>query len=336
MRNNIVVAGYADVDIIKTTEGFPQPHGLNTVKAINYALGGAACNVGFDLARMDKNLPVKIYGAAGADGDGDKVVNAFREYPNIDVSKIRRRGRNAFTDVLTENDTRARTFLTFGGADATFGMDDVNVDAMEADIFHIGYILLLPSLDAPDAEYGTKMAKMLKSIQEKGVLTSVDVVSETGDRYPKLVPPSLKYTDFLIVNEIEAGKTVGMSLRGDDDRLKTGEVMKALRRLKEMGVRRWAVIHTPEGGWGIDENGNEYGKESLKLPEGYIQGTVGAGDAFCAGVLYAAYSEKPLSEALFWGNVSAACSLSKPGGSEGIAPMAEMLKRFEEKTLDQK
>ncbi len=119
----------------------------------------------------------------------------------------------------------------------------------------MGYILLLPSLDAPDAEYGTRMARLLHDAQARGILTSVDVVSEVGDRYKTIVPPSLRYTDYFIVNEIEAGKTVGVPLRGPDERLLIDRIPEVLMKLKALGIKRWAVIHAPEGGFGIDEAG---------------------------------------------------------------------------------
>ena len=78
-----------------------------------------------------------------------------------------------------------------------------------------------------------------------------------------------------------------------------------------------------------DENGNYYEFESLKLPKGYIKGTVGAGDAFCAGVLYAAETDMPLPEALKLGACSAAASLSEVSASDGVKTKDEVLKLYE-------
>ncbi|MBQ3080037.1 MAG: carbohydrate kinase family protein [Clostridia bacterium] len=324
----IAVAGNMIVDKIKIVRAFPGRHELTHILSTSDSFGGAACNTGMDLARLDETLDVKIVGVIGDDADGDSVLNFFRQQPNIDISRIRRRGKNAFTDVITEAESRARTFLTFPGSGDEFDLDDVDADHLNCEIFHIGYILLMRTLDSPDPVYGTKMAHLLKRIKDKGILTSVDVVSETGNRYQALVPPSLKYTDFFIVNEIEAGKTVGLELRDEKGAINAENVKEALKRLKDMGVSRWAMIHTPEGGWGLDENGVFHESESISLPEGYIQGTVGAGDAFCAGALYAAYKGKGMQEAIRWGNVVAACSLSMPGGTEGVVNMEEALKRF--------
>ena len=103
----------------------------------------------------------------------------------------------------------------------------------------------------------------------------------------------------------------------------------ALQKLHELGVAKWAVIHCPELGCGMDEAGNYCEFESLKLPKGYIKGTVGAGDAFCAGVLYAAETDMPLREALKLGACSAAASLSEVSASDGVKTKDEVLKLYE-------
>ena len=86
----------------------------------------------------------------------------------------------------------------------------------------------------------------------------------------------------------------------------------------------------PEIGCGLDENGNYVEVPSLKLPEGWIVGTVGAGDAFCSGVLYGAWKGMALKEAIELGTASAACSLSQAGATEGMRPVAEVQKLYAE------
>ena len=89
------------------------------------------------------------------------------------------------------------------------------------------------------------------------------------------------------------------------------------------------MIHCPEVGCGLDENGKYFEVPSLKLPKGYIKGTVGAGDAFCAGVLYAAETGRPMDQALKLGACSAAASLSEVGASDGVKSAGEVLKLYE-------
>lgn len=45
----------------------------------------------------------------------------------------------------------------------------------------------MDGLDAPDAEYGTKAARLLAKVQAAGIRTSVDIVSEQSDRFQGIV-----------------------------------------------------------------------------------------------------------------------------------------------------
>ncbi|MDO4939907.1 MAG: carbohydrate kinase family protein, partial [Lachnospiraceae bacterium] len=201
------------------------------------------------------------------------------------------------------------------------------------DIFHIGYLLLMPALDAENAEYGTNMAKLLHRVQQMGIKTSIDVISEAGEeaekRFRKIVTPALKYTDYCVINELEAQNVTGVILRDSDDKLHVENFRAALEKLKELGVGTWAVIHCPEIGAGLDENGNYVECRSLKLPKGFIKGSTGAGDAFCAGVLYAAEKELGMAEALKIGACTAAASLSEVGSIDGVRPLADVLKLYD-------
>ena len=324
MNKGIAVAGDMVLDIIKEITRFPERHGLVRIEDKSFSLGGAVNNSGRDLAALDPSMPVKLIGMVGEDGEGDEMLRLLAEYKNIDTTRVLRHGQTSFTDVLSELDTRARTFLFYSGANGVFDCQHVDIAGLDCDIFHIGYILLLDALDQPDEQYGTRMARLLHDVQAAGILTSVDVVSEVGDRYKTLVPPALQYTDYFIVNEIESGKTVGIDLRDEHDNLITSRIPQVLRRLKQMGVKRWVVIHAPEGGFGLDENDQYVALPSLKLPEGFIVGTVGAGDAFCAGILHAAYKGESLEQAIADGVASAACSLRAAGASEAMCPIDEV------------
>ena len=318
------------VDITYPIETWPKQNELTHItEGITNSTGGSVCNTITDLARLDPQMHLVASGFAGHDAEGDFVMAEMSKYPNIDLSMVKRNGRTSFTAVMSNNQTKERTFFQHAGANAYYGEDDIDWDKLDVNIFHIGYILLLPHLDQPDAEFGTKMARLLHRAQSLGMKTSIDVVSESGDRFCKLVPPALKYTDSCVINELEAQQTTGVTLRDEDGTLHRENMPAALAKLKELGVSTWAVIHCPEVGCGMDENGTYFEVPSLKLPAGYIQGTVGAGDAFCAGVLYAAEKQLPMNEALKLGACSAAASLSAVSASDGVKTAAEVLKLAE-------
>ena len=327
MRKGICVAGNLIVDITYPIERWPRQSELTTITdGITRSVGGAVCNVITDLAKLDETLPLSALGVIGEDAEGEFILEQLGRHENIDLSLLGRKGTTSFTAVMSDNRTKARTFFQYRGANALFDESFIDWDRIDAEILHVGYILLLDALDQADGEYGTKMARLLAEAQSRGIRTSIDVVTESGDRFRTLVPPALRYTDYCVINELEAQQITGVLLRDEEEKLYPEHMEEALRKMKELGVSTWAVIHCPEGGYGLDEKNHFLTVRSLKLPERYIKGTVGAGDAFCAGVLYGAEKGWGLAESVRLGTCAAAASLSEAGATEGMRPAAEVLK----------
>ena len=327
MRKGICVAGNLIVDITYPIERWPRQSELTTITdGITRSVGGAVCNVITDLAKLDETLPLSALGVIGDDAEGEFILEQLGRHENIDLSLLGRKGTTSFTAVMSDNRTKARTFFQYRGANALFDESFIDWDRIDAEILHVGYILLLDALDQADGEYGTKMARLLAEAQSRGIRTSIDVVTESGDRFRTLVPPALRYTDYCVINELEAQQITGVLLRDEEEKLYPEHMEEALRKMKELGVSTWAVIHCPEGGYGLDEKNHFLTVRSLKLPEGYIKGTVGAGDAFCAGVIYGAEKGWGLAESVRLGTCAAAASLSEAGATEGMRPAAEVLK----------
>lgn len=325
MKNGIAVAGHICVDVVKEIANFPQAHGMAEILSTQLTLGGVVNNCGRSLARLDPGLPVKMCALIGEDGYGDELLKRLKKYPNLDTSRILRSGQTAFTDVLSNIHTRERAFLPFTGAAARFCEEHVDVEHLDCAIFHIGYILLMDALDAPDEEYGTHMARLLHAVQERGILTSVDAVTQDTDRYKQLMPAALRYADFVCLNEHEAASTTDIPLRNAQDQLILENMPRALAALKAMGVRRWVAVHAPEGGFGLDENGEYHAIPGAVVETSFIGGTVGAGDAFAAGLLLGAYRERPMDEALEYAIAASVSSLRDADASEGVLPLEEGL-----------
>ncbi|MCC8162457.1 MAG: carbohydrate kinase family protein [Lachnospiraceae bacterium] len=328
MGKGICVAGNLIVDITYPIERWPREGELTTVTdGIMNSTGGAVCNVIVDLAKLDGDLPLSALGVIGEDSEGDFILEELGKHENIDLGLLKRQKekKTSFTAVMSNNQTKARTFFQYRGANSLFDESCVDWDKIDAELLHVGYILLLDALDEADAEYGTKLARLLCHAQEHGIKTSIDVVTETGDRFQTLVPPALRYTDYCVINELEAQQITGVLLRDEEERLHPENMEAALRKMKELGVSTWTVIHCPEGGWGLNETDNFVHIDSLHLPEDYIKGTVGAGDAFCAGVLYGAQKKQSLEESILLGTCAAAASLSCPGATEGLMSAKQVL-----------
>ena len=137
------------------------------------------------------------------------------------------------------------------------------------------------------------------------------------------------YTDYLIVNETEGGMIAGIEARSEDGGLKREALPEICRKLMALGVRKCAVVHAPEVGCALDASGNYCEEPSLRLPKGYIVGAVGAGDAFCAGILYSIYKKLPMQEALRIGAASAAANLSASDSISGLRSIEGVKELYE-------
>ena len=330
MNKGIAVGGNIVVDYVKTIGGYPKEGNLSTITEVSKAVGGALPNVLLDLSRMDERLPLKAVGLVGEDADGEWILETLCQH-GIDTTQIKKDNRigTSFSDVMTVGDTGARTFFHYRGTNQLLNVEHFDFERLDTDILHLGYALLLDALDAPDEEYGVVMARLLDKAQKNGLRTSLDVVSENSTRFSRIVPPSLRYCNYFIVNEVEASLTTGIEARDADDRLLVENMERICKRLLDMGVNDLVVIHAPEGAFAMDQKSMYYVQGALKLPDGYIKGTVGAGDAFCAGVLYSLYKQWKVEKALQIGTAAAACCLSERNATDGMADIGTIEKLYD-------
>jgi sugar/nucleoside kinase (ribokinase family) len=325
-RRGLLAGGNWIIDQVKLIDVYPQPEQLGNILGQAQGAGGAPFNVLVDLARTGAPFPLAAAGLVGDDALGKMVLDICRRH-KIDIRHlgVTKKASTSFTDVMTEPGHGRRTFFHARGANALWRGDDLDFNRIRARIFHLGYLLLLDALDAPDSRYGTRAARLLAAAQAAGLRTSVDVVSEHSNRFARIVNPALKYVDYCILNEIEAGKTAGFKIRLPDGRLDTVALRHAAGALLQQGVRELVVIHFPEGAFARTRKGDDIWQPSLKLPPKYIAGMAGAGDAFCAGVLLGLHEEWDLQRTLLTGVCIAAASLSDATCTAGVKSLGSSL-----------
>lgn len=329
-RKGIASGGNLIIDYVKIVDSYPKQGNLSNIYDITRSIGGATPNVLIDLAKMDGDIPLQAIGLLGNDENGDYVLNELNKYHiNTDLVSRHHLLGTSFTDVMSVKSTGERTFFHYRGANAELGLHQFDFSKITAEIIHIGYALLLDAMDAPDNEYGTVMARTLALAQKNGIRTSIDVVSENSDRFSKIVPASLKYTDYCIINEVEASMITGIPARDQSGKLMLDNIKVMCRMLFDMGVGNWVVIHAPEGGFGMERDKEFTIQPSVDVPEEYIKGKVGAGDAFCAGILYSAYKGWSMGEALKIAAGAAACNLSEANATDGMKSIGEVRKVFD-------
>ena len=122
------------------------------------------------------------------------------------------------------------------------------------------------------------------------------------------------------MNEIEGCGVSGLAPRDASGKLIVENIRLTLQKILDCGVSERAIIHCPEAGFALNKNGDFTVVPSLKLPKGYIKGSVGAGDAFCAGCLYGIYNGFSDKDILEFASGAAACNLAAADSVSGMQP----------------
>ena len=331
-RKGIACAGNWTVDLVKVIDSYPREDGLANILEEATGGGGCAHNVTLSLARFDDRLELYAVGLIGDDSNGDFLLAQCSQFPNINTSQLRRTNleRTSYTDVYGVKFTGQRTFFHYRGANRLFGPQAVSLDDLPVALFHLGYPLLLDAMDQPDCQYKTVATRFLREVQRRDIRTSVDLVSEDSDRYRQIVPPALEYTNYCIINDFEAEKLSGVPLRSGGKML-AQNLKKAANAIRNYGVNNLVVIHFPEGAYLLASDRSEIMQPSLQLPDDFIVGSTGAGDSFCAGMLYGIYqgwsNDKSLRFAICAGGINLS-DLTTTGGIKAWKETFEMEERF--------
>nr|WP_068888331.1 PfkB family carbohydrate kinase [Pedobacter panaciterrae] len=326
MKTGILVGGNWIIDQVKVVDAFPEEEKLVNILNEYSSNGGSAYNILKGMAKLKADFPLYGLGLVGDDDRGAGIIKECIDL-GIDVSGMRKVPGTAtsYTDVMTVKCTGKRTFFHQRGANAMLDVAHFDFSLSAAKIFHLGYLLLLDKLDLVESDGETRAARVLKSAKENGLITSVDIVSEKSDRFKAVIPPSLKYIDYLFVNEFEAEMISGIKTVNDTGQVLPDNCYRAAAEIIRMGVNRWVVLHFPSGVIAADHKGNTLFQPSINLPDHKIEGAVGAGDAFAAGVLIGVHNNMEMNTCLELGVCAAASSLFAATSSDGIVSSEECL-----------
>ena len=111
-KNGIAVAGTVIVDRINEISAYPQAGQLTQILGIQKAIGGCVSNVALDLKKICQELPVRVFGRVGDDGDGAFVRQTLAE-AGLDITGLQtdENAPTSFTEVMSVPGGQ-RTFFT--------------------------------------------------------------------------------------------------------------------------------------------------------------------------------------------------------------------------------
>lgn len=325
-KAGIIGAGNWIVDTTKIIDVYPSQDTLANIASEERNNGGGAFNILSDLARLGAKFPLRAQGLIGQDADGDWIVEHCQSQ-GIETSLLFRHesAPTSYTDVMTARGTGRRTFFHQRGANRFFGPEHFPWAQMPERILYLGYLLLLDTMDAPDAHHGTVAARVLHEAGSHGLYRAVDLVSVERPDYSDIVNPALPEIDLLICNELEASRVTGVPIRDGEEKYLWEGLREAGYVLIQRGVQDWVVIHLPEGAYARSSQGEEVWQGRVKLPAEQIVGAAGAGDAFAAGLLYGLHEGAIMQQNLLMGVCTAAACLRAASTSGSVGSLEHCL-----------
>ena len=214
----------------------------------------------------------------------------------------------------------SRTFFYHPGTNDLLDAPDIDLTA-PARMFYLGYINLLGTMDRIGPDGRTPCSHVLEQARALGMFTCVDLVSSDTPQFRAAVFASLPHIDVLFLNEVEAERATGFRISTPQDRDGLTGAAAALLA----GGAGTVIIHTPDLSLWQTRDSTIWATPDPVDPASIIS-PVGAGDAFCAGAIWGVYHDWTPAQSMALGHRAAAAALRGATATDGIPPIAELLR----------
>lgn len=288
----------------------PEPGELTTTSGFAMSVGGCAANTAVALRILGRE--VSVAGKVGTDMFGDFIISELARH-GIGVEQIRRTAALSTSRTIVFNvEGEDRRYLHCIGANADLTLGDVDRSILDnAEVFYLGGYLALPSLTAQDA------AALFCEAKRRGITTVLDVVMPAEGNFGiQDIAPVLRYADFFLPNEDEAGRLTGARDARVQAKCLGGinpECAVVITRgpLGSIAMRRNRAIVTPPFRMdAVDESG--------------------AGDAFVAGLITGLFEGWDLERALLFASAIGGSCTRALGCCAGVFTFEEGCRFLEE------
>ncbi len=300
---DIAILGRIGYDLYSEEPHVPLPQ----ARRFSRYLGGSSANMAVGLSRLGAN--VGIVSCLGNDSLSQFLIDYLNE-AKVDTSHVQTRPGYLPSLCLTEVSPPDRFPQVFYRHDAV----DTRLTTAPGDLEYVSaakmFITNGTSLCASPSREATYLA--LERAHQAGCRVVFDVdframswpsPAEAG----LAVRLALPFIDVLIGNQPELMLVAGEStLEAATEKLRSLPML--VSKLGEQGTRVWT------------------GEKSVFLPPYKVEvcTTIGAGDGFASGFLYALLQDLPVEECLHYGNAAAAIVVSRLSCSEAMPTMAEV------------
>jgi sugar/nucleoside kinase (ribokinase family) len=292
---DITIAGEINLDLIL--------YGLPQVMSVERELLGSDFQVtlGSSSAILAHNLAVLgsrvgFITLIGSDALG-KIALERLEESGADLSRVQTSTGNAKTGVtLLLPHGKERHILTYPGTMAEMRVQDLDVAYLKSGRhFHLSSLFLQRAL-APG------LPALFRELKAAGLTISLDTNDDPEDKWGDLLDPLLDLIDVLLPNEAEACR-----IAHRDTLDETLEVLS--KRVPCIAVKRG-----PQGSI-VRAGSQTFAVRGIPVVP---VDTIGAGDSFNSGFLFAWLKGLPLDQCALAGNITGALSTLRTGGTEAF------------------
>ncbi len=298
-KPDITIAGEINLDLI--LYGLPVDLPLERellATDFQLTLGSSSAILAHNLATLGANVGfiTRVGADPHADSLGTIALNRLKE-SGVDLSRVTRTTTPASTGVtIVLPHGPARRMFTYPGVMAEMTLADLDYAYLaSARHFHLSSLFLHRGLEKD-------LPQLFRNLKRDGLTISLDTNDDPEDLWQGVLHELLDYVDILLPNENEILKIAR--------RLTLDESLTALSA-------RVPVIAVKCGKSGAIV---QYENKRIEVPGIPVTpvDTIGAGDSFNAGFLFAFLQGASYEQAARAGNITGALSTLRPGGTEAF------------------
>ena len=291
---DITIAGELNLDLI--LYGLPQELPCEQellASDLSVTLGSSSAITAHNLAALGTR--VGFVTRSGDDAFGKLALDRLRA-AGVDLSRITQSSTLSTGLTVILPHAKQRHILTYPGCMAEMTISDLDLNYLSSGRhFHLSSYFLHRGLVA-------EIPSLFRKLKTAGLTVSLDTNDDPADRWEDGVQEALPLVDILMPNEREACKLAG-----------SADLEIAIQRLSER-VPILVVKKGPEGALAV-ARGKRVSVPAFPVK---VVDPVGAGDSFNAGFLHKYVQGADLAACLAYGNLAAACSTTRTGGTEAF------------------
>lgn len=300
MQANVVVVGSLNMDLVARAERLPRPGETLAGKSFATVPGGKGANQAVAASRLGAS--VAMVGCVGSDAYGKQLREALA-VEGIDCQGVTTaEGASSGLAMIVVDASSQNAIVIIAGGNGL--LTPASVQAVEPLLQAAEVVIAQLEVPAETVGYTLKRAR------ELGKTVILNPAPATGP----LPAEWYAHIDYLIPNESEAQALTGIAVFSlDTARL-------AAAHLLDLGVARVMITLGGEGVLYVDAQGCEH----FTAPKVQPVDTTAAGDTFVGAFAASLANGKPLREAIAFGQVAAALSVTRAGAQPSIPSLSDI------------